>query len=47
MTGTLSELVDVMLAHVTEIMDSKDLSIIEDVHETCIVQLNNMIVFAQ
>lgn len=43
MTGTLSELVDVMLAHVTQIIDSGDLSIVEDIHQTCIEQLNGML----
>jgi len=43
MTGTLAELVDVMLAHVSEILDTNDLSIIEDLHDTCILQLNEMI----
>jgi len=46
-TGTLIELVDVILAHVTEVLSSGDLSIIEDIHNTCINQLNDMIKDAQ
>ena len=43
MSGTLIELVDVMLAHVTELLSSGDSSIIEDIHDACIIQLNDII----
>lgn len=43
MIGTLSELVDVILAHVTEVMYTGDFSIIKDIQVTCVNQLNHMI----
>ena len=46
-TGTLIELVDVVLAHVTEVLSSGDLSVIEEIHSTCFDQLNGMIINAQ
>ena len=46
-TGTLIELVDVILAHVTEVLSSGDLSVIEEIHSTCFDQLNGMIINAQ
>lgn len=43
MTGSIIELVDVMLAHVTEVLSNGDLGIVEEIHSTCILQLNTMI----
>jgi hypothetical protein len=43
MIGTLSELVDVVLAHVTEVMYTGDLTIIHDILSTCVSQLSDMI----
>ena len=47
LTGTLIELIDVILAHVTEVLNNGDLSVVEDIHTTCIGQLNYMIQNAQ
>lgn len=43
MIGTLSELVDVILAHVTEVMFTSDLSIVKDILGACVGQLSDMI----
>lgn len=43
MIGTLSELVDVILAHVTEVMFTGDLTIIKDILGACVGQLSSMI----
>lgn len=43
MVGTLSELVDVVLAHVTEVIYTGDLSIVRDILSACVGQLSDMI----
>lgn len=46
-SGTIIELIDVILAHVTEVLSNGDLSLIEEIHSTCMGQLNEMIKAAQ
>ena len=43
MVGTLSELVDVVLAHVTEVIHTGDMSIVRDILSVCVGQLSDMI----
>jgi hypothetical protein len=43
MVGTLSELVDVILAHVTEVMYTGNLNIVTDILSACVGQLSDMI----
>lgn len=44
--GSVNELVDVILAHVTEFMATLDTALIEKIHDTCFEQLNYIIVDA-
>jgi len=46
-SGNLIELVDVMLAHITESLGNGNMSIIQDIRNTTIGQLNGMIGLAQ
>ncbi len=43
MVGTLSELVDVILAHVTEVMFTGNLNIVTDILSACVGHLSDMI----
>lgn len=44
MIGTLSELVDVVLAHVTEVLYTNNIAIVKDILDACVGSINGLLV---